>query len=581
MRMFSRKIINSKKRVLIAVSFILSLGSACGDPVDIDQKESCCELPDGSFSYQTSDACKKESGTMVDNLLCEEPVSICCQQKDGSTSHESAKDCHKSGGMQVALDRCKEVSLCCEMENGSFSYQLESECKKPNGIPSEIANCQDECCQLPDGSFSTLPHGECKKQQGMMAAPERCEPIVGADICCRLPDGSYSDLSADNCKKQQGSQVAADLCLDDICCKLPDGSYSDLNANDCKKQLGTEVAEDLCRQEEKDVCCKLPDGSFGNVNSADCKKQQGTEVAGDLCLEVCCEEENIVFTTLAGNCGNTVATDRCEKDGCCQDRDGNLQMSPINACIAPSQIVATDACRKEIIWCCQVEGGLIYANQADCEKAGGAPVPSDLCEQEVCCKTAMGAQFTPASDCAPGQQYPSDRLCKPEPPKECKQFRAVNMKASSLPFTTTTGITLQTAVGSPPWMNTYPLLPNWGGSCLILPQGNLERVAVGYFAAGSLDGHLTFASPVSEFYIATFHQNLPGDELVIGEPSTITPTSCGIFSPFSNGGVLGGEVRKVTLNAPSSTVTIKDLAPDISSGYSVMLAECVDSIRIK
>ena len=77
---------------------------------------------------------------------------------------------------------------------------------------------------------------------------------------------------------------------------------------------------------------------------------------------------------------------------------------------------------------------------------------------------------------------------------------------------------------------------------------------------------LNFAAPVSSIYILRYHAQI-GDDLII-PGANLTPTFCGASS-YHN-------ITKVDLTSPSANVTVQDIDPDGGTGYSVLLAECIE-----
>ncbi|MFT7625177.1 MAG: streptogramin lyase, partial [Myxococcota bacterium] len=64
--------------------------------------------------------------------------------------------------------------------------------------------------------------------------------------------------------------------------------------------------------------------------------------------------------------------------------------------------------------CCRLEDGHTFAGYlAPCEEAGGVAVSDELCDEDICCKTATGLQVISAEDCPQGQALPMD-LCTQE-----------------------------------------------------------------------------------------------------------------------------------------------------------------------
>ena len=246
--------------------------------------------------------------------------------------------------------------------------------------------------------------------------------------------------------------------------------------------------------------------------------EPGLELAADQCLDVCCESEQGYQVTAAADCGGTaVSDDICAREVCCETIDGNA--------LAP---------------------------QSDCPQAN--VLPAVMCEPEVCCRRRSGNVFVSPDQCEP-QDILADEACKVD--LECVKFKAIDM--SALPYTTTSGDTLQSITST---YGTFPASPSWSASCLDLPMG-AQRA----FAGVGSDLILNFAAPVSSLYLLRYHAQV-GDSLFIQQSSTLTPTFCAASSLHN--------ITQIDLATPSAAVTVQDLSPGGGTGYSVLLAECIE-----
>jgi hypothetical protein len=179
--------------------------------------------------------------------------------------------------------------------------------------------------------------------------------------------------------------------------------------------------------------------------------------------------------------------------------------------------------------------------------------------EDVCCETANGVMILPSNQCPPAQVLPMSFCEEPEPLGDCVAFQAIDM--GNLPYTLNTGVTLQSFTG---W-GIFPVQNFASNACSTIP-GGAQRAAVGV----GMDGTVTFDTPVSDFYILTMYSNDPGDELNILEPSVLNQQTC------DPGGIDLDAYVHVVLDTPSTTVTVQDLSPDGGSGYSFMIAECIE-----
>jgi hypothetical protein len=179
--------------------------------------------------------------------------------------------------------------------------------------------------------------------------------------------------------------------------------------------------------------------------------------------------------------------------------------------------------------------------------------------EDVCCEIVMGAMIVPSNQCGQAQILPMSFCEDPEPQGDCISFQAIDMGA--LPYTLNTGVTLQSFSG---W-GIYPIQTFQSNACSTIPVGG-QRAAVGV----GMDGTVTFDAPVSDFYILTMYSNDPGDDLNILEPSVLNQQTC------NPGGLALDAYFHVVLDTPSATVTVQDLDPDGGSGYSFMIAECIE-----
>jgi hypothetical protein len=277
------------------------------------------------------------------------------------------------------------------------------------------------------------------------------------------------------------------------------------------------AAQQLAGEQCIETCCKTAIGTM-NVPTGEC--EPGQEVAADQCLDVCCESELGFQITSAADCAGSV--------------------------------VSNDICAQEI--CCETINGNALTPQSDCLEANILPAP--MCEPEVCCSQADGNAFVPASECLPADVL-ADERCKVDVALECVKFKAIDM--STLPYTTTSGDTLQSITSFYP---TYPAQSNWSSSCYDLPMG-AERAVAGL----GNDVILNFSAPVSSIYILRYHAQT-GDTLYIQESSVLTPTFCAASSLHN--------ITQIDLATPSASVTVQDLSAGGGTGYSVLLAECIE-----
>ena len=282
---------------------------------------------------------------------------------------------------------------------------------------------------------------------------------------------------------------------------------------------GSLAPADMCI-DDPEVCCKIP-GGYATMPASQCPNGQ---VGADFCAEVCCKGEL------------------------------GLQLIPAGQCVAPQVPVAADECMVDV--CCETISGYETLPQSSCPFAQVSNAL--LCEDQVCCTDADGGtSFVPASQCPTTSVVPDDACLTPQ--TECVKFRAVDM--SALPYTTTAGDTLQSFTS---FWGTFGAAPDWSASCLDQPVGGQRA-----FTGVDNDLILNFASPVSSIYILRYHA-AAGDELIIPS-SALTPTFCGANS-YNN-------ITKVDLATPSATVTVQDLSNGGGSGYSVLLAECIEWAR--
>ena len=200
----------------------------------------------------------------------------------------------------------------------------------------------------------------------------------------------------------------------------------------------------------------------------------------------------------------------------------------------------------------------MIVDAADCPMA--QQLSMDLCEapqEDVCCETAAGVMWVPANQCGAGQVLP-DAMCEDEEPglTTCVAFQAIDMAA--LPYTMNTGVTLQSYLGTGP----YTGVPTSNGCSTVPVDGQRGHAGVGS------DGPVTFDTPISSFYILQLNVQ-EGDDLTFAEPNTITQMGC------DPGGTVGNAYYRVDLDTPQTTVTVQDIDPGGGSGYSYMIAECV------
>jgi len=424
----------------------------------------------------------------------------------------------------LGLIACGDVPIddsviCCKLDDGTVSSETTSDCEKLGGnqVEDELCECDEEvCCELDDGTFQTLPESECAN----IAHPDRCLDVSPAEeVCCKTADGYLT---------------------------LPDGECPDSQT----------VADELCIEDEE-ICCKMDDGTFQTLLSSECPETQ--TVDDELCIEdedVCCETAIGYQTLPASECpdGQVTTADMCvvDEDVCCEMSDGTFQTLPASQCDMIAQ--NPDRCLQSIEeLCCRIDGQFVNVPADQCPE--GQEAPADMCveDEEVCCETADGLMTLPSSECPDGQEVAAE-MC--EAKGECTKFRAVDM--STLPYTTTDGDTLQSFNS---FWGTFPVQTGWSSPCLDHPAG-AERAAVG---VGN-DLVLNFAAPVSSIYLLRYHAQ-SGDDLVV-PGANLTPTSCGASS-YNN-------ITRVDLPTPSSSVTVQDISPDGGSGYSVLLAECIE-----
>ena len=118
--------------------------------------------------------------------------------------------------------------------------------------------------------------------------------------------------------------------------------------------------------------------------------------------------------------------------------------------------------------------------------------------------------------------------------------------------------------------NTYYGTLTWaittsGNSCGPTSTGHF-RAHVGH----NDNAILTFAAPVTHFYIATLNENNPGDEITVDNGVVVaTIPSCSTGS---------GHYYVVSLNAPATVVTLYDVSSSGGTGVSFLIAECTDSL---
>lgn len=292
-----------------------------------------------------------------------------------------------------------------------------------------------------------------------------------------------------------------------------DGQFVNVPAGQCPD--GQAAPADMC-VDDPEVCCKTATG-FVTIPESECPDAQ--EASEDMCIEVCCKTDLGVEYLPAGQCPQ-------------------------------AQTVSDDICAQEV--CCETIDGYETLPQASCPSAQiSEPL---MCEEVICCRTAAGNDYVPVSQCEPAAVLADERCITAD--TQCVKYRAVDM--STLPYTTTGGNTLQSFTSL--W-STFPAQPSWSGSCLDVPAG-AQRAFVG---VGN-DLELHFASPVSSIFLLRFHAQ-PGDDLVV-PGANLTPTSCAA-SAYHN-------ITQVDLPSPSANVTVQDVDPNGGTGYSVLLAECIE-----
>jgi hypothetical protein len=130
----------------------------------------------------------------------------------------------------------------------------------------------------------------------------------------------------------------------------------------------------------------------------------------------------------------------------------------------------------------------------------------------------------------------------------------------ALPATLSNGVTVQSYTGLGPFLGGLPS----STTCSSIPAG-AQRA----FAGVGNDGVVVFDTPVTDFYLLQMHVQT-GDDLTISPLAMTTPMSC------AAGGVANTAYHHVVLDSPSATVNIQDVSPGGGSGYSFMIAECIE-----
>ncbi len=560
--------LNPKTLALGLVPLLLLSLTACGgEPVN--DSVVCCKLPDGTISSETTSDCEESGGDQVEDELCSCDEDICCENSDGTFQTLPESQCENIAapercldvsptdevccktptgyvtlpanecpdGQSTTADMCVDEDVCCKTENGLETIPG-SECPEGQEVAADmcIDNDEDVCCETPTG-YVTLPASECPDGQSTTA-----DMCVDEDVCCKTDNG-LETIPSSECP--MGQEVAADMCSDeDVCCALDDGTYETLPASQCG---AVSPDPDLCLDE--DVCCRL-DGQFVSVPSSQCPT--GQQAPTDMCVQdpdVCCRTADGFVTIPSSECpmAQEVTAEMC-MDVCCETETG-VQFVPAGQC-NQAQVVSDDICAREV--CCETADGYEFLPQASCPQLQISDAL--LCEEEVCCKTADGNAYVPASQCEPMSVIADDFCVTPD--TECLKFRAVDM--SALPFTTTAGDTLASLTSM---FGTFSLQPGWSSSCLEVPMG-AERA----FVAVGRDLVLNFAAPISSLFLLRFNAQ-SGDDLIVPN-ANLTPTFCGASS-YNN-------ITRVDLTTPSTSVTIQDTDLGGGSGYSVLLAECIE-----
>jgi hypothetical protein len=467
---------------------------------------------------------------------------ICCKLADGTISSETTSDCKEAGGNPVDEELCAcDDDVCCENDDGTFQTLPESQCDNVAAAERcvDVSPDDDVCCKT-DSGLQTLPASECPEEQTV--ADDMC---TDDDVCCKNSDGTFQTLPGSECPDAQ--TVAAEMCTDDdVCCKNSDGTYQTLPESQCEN---ISPDPELCLGGDDEICCRI-NGQFVNVAASQCP--DGSVAPADMCVEdldVCCKTAAGVMTVPGSECpaGQELAAEMCAEI-CCETETG-VQLLPAAQC-EPQQVISDDVCAREV--CCETIDGYETLPQSSCPSAQISDAL--FCEDDVCCNTGNGINYVPANQCEPTMVLADERCITPE--TECVKFRAVDM--STLPYTTTDGDTLQSFTS---FWGTFSVQTGWSSSCFDHPAG-AERAHTGF----GNDLVLNFAAPVSSIFLLRYNAQ-PGDELVV-PGANLAPTFCGASS-YHN-------ITQVDLATPSSTVTVQDASPDGGTGYSVLLAECIE-----